>query len=138
MLIAAGTPDLFPAIDRVYSPIGRQFKKIFLGRFETLEETELCVRRPLEKAGIGADEIFDFSRKNLRTLHDVADGRPYETQLVCHVMFRRMQDAGAQRMALDLEVLSHVGRELEDSKDWFQRVHELHLLERPTGTSRKS
>jgi Cdc6-like AAA superfamily ATPase len=61
MLVLTGTPDLFPVMDDVFSPIVRQFKKINVGKFEDEKETEDCIKKPLKNIGIiNPAEIFDF------------------------------------------------------------------------------
>ena len=52
MLVLIGTPDLFPLMDEVFSPIVRQFKKINVREFKDRDETKECIERPLQKIGI--------------------------------------------------------------------------------------
>jgi len=118
MLVFTGTPDLFPVMDDVFSPIARQFKKINIDKFKDEKETEECIRKPLKKIGIEPDEIFDFETyKDVGEIHDLSSGRPYEVQLICHVLFRRVQAKRAKKMKLDFGVLEDVRKELETSQD---------------------
>jgi hypothetical protein len=119
MLVFTGTPALFPLMDDVFSPIVRQFKKINLGPFDEVDETEDCIRKPLEKIGIrDPSEIFDFETyRDVGDIHDLSGGRPYEIQLLCHFLFRRVQEGRAERMRLTLDVLDDVLRELQTSQD---------------------
>lgn len=118
MLVLTGTHDLFPVIDEVFSPIVRQFKKIIVHSYKDAEETRECIRKPLEKIGIRPEHIFDFQTyKDIREIHDLSGGRPYEIQLICHTLFRRIQDKRAKKMKLDLGVLEDVRKELETSQD---------------------
>ena len=48
MLVFAGTRDLFPVMDDVFSPIIRQFKKIEIGPFKTLDDVRTCLLQPLK------------------------------------------------------------------------------------------
>ncbi len=122
MLIMTGTPALFPVMDEVFSPIVRQFMKINVGEFKGREETEKCIKRPLENIGIRPEEIFDFETySDVQEIHDLSGGRPYEIQLICHMLFRRVQDRRAKRMKLDLGVLEDVRRQLEISQDMTVR-----------------
>ncbi len=116
MLVFAGTPKLFPIMDDVFSPIVRQFKKINLGPFETIEETEKCVVQPLEKVGI-KDASDILSRETLREVHEVSGGRPYEIQLIYHFLFRRVQESRAKRLEINVDILDDVKKELETSQD---------------------
>lgn len=118
LIIMTGTPDLFPVMDEVFSPIVRQFMKIDVGEFKDTEDTENCIRRPLEKAGIRPDDIFDFETYNdIREIHELSGGRPYEIQLICHMLFRRVESKQAVKMKLDLGVLEDVRKQLEISRD---------------------
>ncbi|MDF5739194.1 MULTISPECIES: hypothetical protein [unclassified Nostoc] len=118
MLVFTGTPDLFPVIDQIFSPIIRQFKKINIVEFETKEETKDCVRKPLEKLGILPEEIFDVETyRDVSEIHDLSGGRPYEIQLICHFLFRRIQKKQSTKMKLNLSVLEEVRRELENFQD---------------------
>lgn len=113
MLVLTGTPDLFPIMDDVFSPIVRQFKKINVKEFEKKEDIEHCVRKPLQKFGIP----LDVSTSEVNDIHELSGGRPYEIQLICHLLFRRIQRKQANRMRLDLSVLEELRKELASSQD---------------------
>lgn len=117
MLVMTGTPELFPVMDEVFSPIVRQFKKISISGFRTEEETELCVKKPLDKLGIKLHDIEDADDFSIEEIHELCSGRPYEIQLICHAMFRRLQSKRAAKMALDFAVIEDVRKELETSQD---------------------
>lgn len=118
MLVMTGTPDLFPVMDDVFSPIVRQFMKISVGEFKHEEQTKDCIRKPLEKIGIYPEDVFDFETlKDVQEIHDLSGGRPYEIQLICHMLFRRVQSRRAGKMKLDLGVLEDVRKQLEISRD---------------------
>ena len=119
MLVFTGTPDLFPVMDEVFSPIVRQFKKIDVGPFARTEDTEKCIRKPLESVGISEpSSIFDpGTLRELYQVHKLTGGRPYEIQLLCHLMFRRVQRGEDSHMRLTLEVLDDVLRELARGHD---------------------
>ena len=118
MLVMTGTPDLFPVMDEVFSPIVRQFMKINVCEFKDEKETKDCIRKPLEKAGINPEEIFDFETyRDVKEIHDLSGGRPHEIQLICHMLFRRVQSRRARKMKLDLGVLEDVRKQLETSQD---------------------
>jgi hypothetical protein len=120
MLIMAGTPNLFPVIDDVFSPMMRQFKKLQINQFSSLRETEECIRKPLETAGLAPASLFNF-RRDLSDIHDLCSGKPYEIQLLCHTLFRRVQMKRADRMRLDLSVLEEVLNELASTQDLQKR-----------------
>jgi tetratricopeptide (TPR) repeat protein len=114
MLVLTGTPTLFPLIDEVFSPIVRQFKKISVTPFNDREDTADCIRKPLEKVGVHQPaRLFDRETfHDVAEIHDLSGGRPYEIQLICHVLFRRIQEGRATRMELSVDVLDDVLSEL--------------------------
>lgn len=116
MLVLAGTPTLFPVIDDVYSPIARQFKKVELSPFEDEDETEECITLPLVRAGLEAEEVFEEWSTVVEDLHRISGGRPYEIQLLCHTMFKRMQQEKESGLVLNLEALETVRKELEQGQ----------------------
>ncbi|HZG51408.1 MAG TPA: tetratricopeptide repeat protein [Pyrinomonadaceae bacterium] len=128
MLVFTGTPDLFPVMDEVFSPIARQFKKIEVGPFQKQGETRDCISKPLESIGLtNLREMFEqdtyreLEQMQDMTLHGLTGGRPYEIQLLCHFMFKRVQLGQAPKMELNLEVLDDVLSELEQGRklqDW--------------------
>jgi len=122
MLIMTGTPDLFPVMDDVFSPIVRQFKKITVSAFTRVDDTRACIRKPLEKLGIVPEQIFDFETyRDVGDIHDLSGGRPYEIQLICHMLFRRIELKRAEKMKLDFSVLEDVRSELETYQDVTSR-----------------
>jgi hypothetical protein len=106
-------------MDDVFSPIIRQFKKITMGNFTNTNETKECIKRPLESLGsLAVDELFEFGDPDaVEEIHDLSGGRPYEVQLICHMLFRRVQTGRAAKMKVDLSVLEDVRQELETSQD---------------------
>lgn len=122
MLIMTGTPDLFPVMDEVFSPIVRQFKKININEFKNTDETRACITKPLESLGVKVNEVFDQETyRNVSDIHNLSGGRPYEIQLICHMLFRRLQSKRAEKMKLDFSVLEEVRRELETWQDIASR-----------------
>lgn len=119
MLTITGTPVLFPIIDEVFSPIIRQFKKINIVPFDEEVDTEVCIKRPLENIGITEPSVlFDFETyHDVNEIHNLTGGRPYEIQLLCHFLFRRVQEKQAEQMKLTLEVLEDVLSELRTLQD---------------------
>lgn len=118
MLVFASTPLLFPALDDVFSPIIRQFKKIEVGGFSSTSDTKDCILEPLIALGIDYREILDFkSFIEIKKIHEICGGRPYEIQLICHFMFKRVQLGSVERMILDLSVLEDVRAELESTQN---------------------
>lgn len=116
MLALAGTNRMFPTFEDVFSPIIRQFKKIAVREFEDFDDTEECVRLPLESVGISLEDAFGPSsdRSSIYELHELTGGRPYEIQLLCHFMFKRVEQGNARYMKFDVDLLEEVRGELED------------------------
>src|ERR1035438_8294382 len=94
MLVVTGTPDLFPAMDEVFSPIVRQFKKITVRGFADLNDTRECIEAPLETMDLVPRALIDSD--TVADLHKLTSGRPYELRLLCHSMFKRMQQGRAK------------------------------------------
>jgi len=122
VLILVGTPELMTTMDDVFSPIARQFKKISVDGFKDTHETETLIRVPLERANLAPGDFFDFSdTRSIRDIHQLTSGRPYEIQLLCHILFRRVQDRRGPRMQLNYASLEEVRAELETSQDLSAR-----------------
>lgn len=114
MLVIAGTPRLFPVFDDVFSPINRQFKKVSISPFESDSETRECIAQPLAQLSITPRSIIKGWPTVGSEIHQVTGGRPYEIQLLCHTMFRRVQDNLDRKMSLSVEVLDEVRQDLEN------------------------
>ncbi|MBH0131008.1 ATP-binding protein [Salinibacterium sp. NK8237] len=116
MFVIAGTPRLFPVIDDVFSPIVRQFKKVSISAFEDEAETEACILQPLEIIGIEPNDLIANRQALVNEIHDLTGGRPYEIQLLCHTMFRRVQEGSEPYLIVNLEALEQVRLDLEHSQ----------------------
>ncbi|MFZ0886891.1 MAG: hypothetical protein WA005_00425 [Candidatus Binataceae bacterium] len=122
MIVITGTPDLFPVMDDVFSPMVRQFKRIVVREFKNRHETIDCVLEPLRKIRVPFSQIRQIAPiGGIQEIHELSNGRPYEVQLVCHVLFRRLQSRRAATMSLDLGALDEIRRELETSQSLAER-----------------
>ncbi len=118
MLVLTGTEALFPLINDVFSPIIRQFKKINVKPFNSPRETRDCIIKPLENLGVNPFEVIDIETLlDVSAVHNLSGGRPYEIQLICHLLFRKVQTGRAKRLELTSDVLDDVIRELQSSQD---------------------
>ncbi len=118
MLVFAGLPTLFPLMNDVFSPIIRQFKRIEISPYQSLNETRTCIEKPLELLGIQPVDIIDFETIfEIAEIHELSGGRPYEINLICHFLFKRIQQRKAEKMTLNLGVLEDVRGELEKEQD---------------------
>ncbi|MDP2857210.1 MAG: hypothetical protein Q8P50_04435 [Bacillota bacterium] len=118
MLVVTGSPELFSAMDDMFAPIVRQFKKISIEPFHDVGETRTCILQPLETLeGIDPAELFDGNSLQVREIQELTGGRPYEIQLLCHCMFRRVQEGRARKMELTVAVLEDLRGELEKARD---------------------
>ena len=111
MIVLTGTPSFFPMLDEVFSPIIRQFKKINIQPFADRGETRQCVFSPLRSLSVNPAKLVSYSA--LSDIHAISRGRPYEIQLLCHFMFRRLQDQRAAKMDITADVMDDVLNELE-------------------------
>jgi hypothetical protein len=119
MVILAGTGDLFPVMNAVFSPVARQFKRIDVEPFDRLSDTEDCVTKPLEKLGIPVETVLPVT--TYFEIHKLSSGSPYEIQLICHYLFRRLQDGRSTTMTLNFGVLEDVRHDLEASENIARR-----------------
>lgn len=110
MLVMGGTDAMFPEIDDVYSPVGRGFKRIVVEGFTDLADTWACMERPCVARGIAKKVLDDFRPgestagsveypDELHDLHRLTAGNPHEIQLLCHFMFKEMQEQSIARGA---------------------------------------
>ena len=111
MTVLTGTPSFFPLLDEVFSPIIRQFKKINIQPFKESDDTRQCVINPLRSLSLNPAKLV--SSVALFDIHTISQGRPYEIQLLCHFMFRRLQDQRATEMTPNADVMDDVLNELE-------------------------
>jgi len=117
MLVLTGTDVLFPLINEVFSPIIRQFKKINVVPFDEEDDTRDCVEKPLLSLEINPEELV-----KPETIHDLSSGRPYEIQLICHLLFRRIQQGKSTSMEITVDVLDDVLEELQTLQDTSDRI----------------
>jgi tetratricopeptide (TPR) repeat protein len=115
LLVLTGTPTMFPLFDDVFSPIIRQFKKIPVQAFKSIEDTSSCIKAPLLQLGLDLRQVMPMEWKVQEDVHRLSAGRPYEVQLLCHFMFRRVQEKRMKTMDLTANVIDDVLRELEIS-----------------------
>lgn len=119
MIVISGTLDLFPVMDEVFSPISRDFKRFTVGTFNSRSEAEDCVIKPLSSIGID-NPISLFDRETLVDLVDprgLAAFSPYQIQLICHYLFKNMQQSSENTMVLSVDVLNEVLSELVHGSD---------------------
>lgn len=123
MLVFTGSQALFPLMNDIFSPIIRQFKKINVVPFIDEKETKDCIFLPLKKIGIESpnDEINFETLRDISEIHDLSGGRPYEIQLICHFLFKRLQLGQNSKMELSVEVLDDVLNELQSTQDVYSR-----------------
>jgi hypothetical protein len=107
MLAITGTESLFTALDDVFSPIARQFKRIMVTPFRKDTETNDCVTKALQSVCVGELEALD-----IQAIHDLSGGRPYEVQLICHFLFKSVQLERSRAMHLTVDVLDDMLGEL--------------------------
>ncbi|MEV6309518.1 glycosyltransferase [Streptomyces sp. NPDC051840] len=121
VFVLAGTQSLLTSVDRVYSPLLRQFTQIKVERFEEPTDIADCVVRPLIRLGL-ASMISDGLRTTVDELVRLTDGNPYEIQLYCHEMFARWQTGAASTMELTPEMLEAVRSRMESGREVRDRT----------------
>ncbi|MDI6642001.1 MAG: hypothetical protein QME68_06805, partial [Elusimicrobiota bacterium] len=108
ILVFSGTEKMFPAINDVFSPIPRFFKRINVENFKDIKETEECLLKPLNE-----EEKEAFDRTCTGDIHRITNGTPYEINLIAHHMYRRWGDGRNPKIGLSPEVLDDVLNEIE-------------------------
>lgn len=109
-LILCGTEDIFPSMQNTHSPISRVIDQFGLGPFESLEETEECLRRPLTE-----DENEDLSEKTIKNIHALTNGRPYEINLLGFFMYYYYELEDKKEMELTPRVIDDAASQIESS-----------------------
>lgn len=109
MLVFAATEDFFPVMDKVFSPIMRQFKKIDIGAFKSNDDVKQCVTKPLDRTNLSEDEKRSLTPDLfIRDVTELTSRKPYEIQLVCHELFKQCQEGQAKRFTLNLQTLESI------------------------------
>ncbi len=127
MLVLTGTQALFPLMSDVFSPIVRQFKTINMKPFEDPQDTEQCIHKRLESIGVVPEDLVSVS-----TIDEIARGRPYEIQLICHILFKRVQQGRAKVMEPTVDALDEVLEALQA----FQGREQHHTINAIRGLDR--
>ncbi len=134
MLALAATPDFFPIMDEIFSPIIRQFKRIDIGPFRSEDDVADCIRTPLANLGLEQRAVRMLAPSLFIKEMDALSGRrPYEIQLICHTLFRRSQDNATRRFTLDLTTLDSIQKELASG----QNVDDRPILQKAQSLRRK-
>ena len=108
ILVFAGTDHMFPAIKQIFSPIPRFFKRINVGNFKEITDTEQCLLSPLTD-----EEKNIFDRGCIQEIHNISAGAPYEIKLIAHHMYQRWSEDKSQSIGLSTKVLDDVLNEIE-------------------------
>jgi len=108
ILVFSGTDRMFPTISDVFSPIPRFFKRINVGNFKNIKETEECLIKPLSE-----EEKKAFDQTCIGEIHQITNGSPYEINLIAHYMYRRWKEGKNSKIGLSPEVLDDVLNEIE-------------------------
>jgi hypothetical protein len=109
VVVVAGTEQMLGSMDAVFAPIVRQFKRIRLRPFVSPSETRECL---LERLRITGDEGA-LVQITYVELHELAQGSPYEAQLVAHYAYRRYRENPRGGFAISITVLNDVLAEVE-------------------------
>ncbi len=108
ILVFSGTEKMFPAINDVFSPIPRFFKRVNVENFKEIKETEECLLKPLNE-----EEKEAFDRACIGEIHRITNGTPYEINLIAHHMYRRWKEGRNPQIGLSPEALDDVLNEIE-------------------------
>jgi hypothetical protein len=113
VVVVAGTNEMLGSMDLVFAPIVRQFKRINLAPFISPSETRQCLQQRLERAG-----KQDVMTQGLyRELHELAQGQPYEAQLIAHFAYRRFAEQPSEGFGVTVSVLNEVLAQVETFRE---------------------
>lgn len=118
MVVFSGTNEMFKLLSVTFSPILRQFVKVYLQGFRDVKETENCILLPLTEAD---KALFDYTA--IDEIHRLTNGNPYEIQLVSFYMYRRYEQMKLPRITLDHQVLDSVLAQLEEERTAVTASH---------------
>lgn len=108
VLVFSGTEEMFPNMEKVFSPIPRFFKRINVENFKDRKETEECLTKPLSE-----DEKKSFDFSCIDDIHAITNGSPYEINLIAHHMYRRWIEKKSKLIGLSPQILEDVLNEIE-------------------------
>jgi len=109
-LLFCGTEDVFPSIDNTHSSISRVIDEYHVGPFESIKQTEECLRTPLSE-----EENNDLSAKTVSNIHSLTNGRPYEINLLAFFMYRYYRQGDKDDLSLDPDVIDDAASQIESS-----------------------
>ncbi|MDD2364548.1 MAG: tetratricopeptide repeat protein [Desulfuromonadaceae bacterium] len=123
MLVFTGTPNLFPLMDEVFSPIVRQFKRINIDPFVSWREIRECIEKPLKSISKNIQDVMEVDTFiDLTDIQSLTGGKPYEIQLLCHYMYKGYESGHSDKMQLSIDVFDEVLIDLAKGKDIRSRI----------------
>lgn len=118
MFVLAGTQKLQLGIAEVFSATTQQFKTLRLNGYRRVDDTARCIIKPLQDVGIDPDDLLQAtSFAALLDIHHLCSGRPYEIQLICYHMYKRVEEGLEKRMRLNVQALENVRVDLDQSPE---------------------
>lgn len=109
-LVLSGTEKIFSDIGETHSPISRVIDQFQIGSFESIDETESALRRPLT-----TEENSDLSQKTVRYVHNITRGRPYEINLIGFFMYYYYTIESNENLILTSDVIEDAASQIESS-----------------------
>ncbi len=122
MLVLSGTPEMFPIMSDVFSPIARQFTRIEIKPFADIMETKRAISVPFKQIGLepGLSRLPWINTRDLQEIHELSGGKPHEIQLICHCLTRQIQEGKKRTVEIDMDLLDQVLLELRKGVDLSQ------------------
>ncbi|HXX34979.1 MAG TPA: tetratricopeptide repeat protein, partial [Thermodesulfobacteriota bacterium] len=108
VLVVSGPENTWPTFSDIFSPVPMFFKKIDVENFKNVKETEECLLKP-----IADKEKRAFDRACIADIHAIANGTPYEINLIAHHMYRQWKDGKNSKIALSPAVWDEVLKEID-------------------------
>ena len=115
-LLLSGKQEMLSEPGDAHRRISRVIDKFEIGPFESIEQTEECLRRPLPEE---KQQILD--QQTVHKIHDLTNGRPYEINLLGFYMYYHYTEEGNDSLRLTSGVIADAAAQIESSSISVQK-----------------
>jgi len=108
LLVLAANTDLYEETTEELSHVWRKFDFYSITSYSSLSQTKDALQIPLNH-----DDGIKIPEETVQTVHDIAEGRPAEINLLGYYMYDEAKKSGRQELRLTPAVLSQTLSQLE-------------------------
>lgn len=101
LLVLAADANLYEETTEELSHVWRKFDFYSITPFSTLSQTEEALKAPLD-----TDSNIQVPEETVQTVHDIAEGRPAEINLLGYYMYEEARQDGRQDLRITPQALS--------------------------------